>query len=473
MKQILILIAAIIALVACVKEEPVSEVAIPVVPEDYLLSFSIQESAPVTRASVSDETQGSVIDLGMTEDGMPLRFVDQVSRIGLPSGNPLTKGAPATSENVGSLYGSFSAMAYDDKGNEINLDNKKSDNSLLFTYKAATYGGKWSHVFNTDPWINYSSLYFLAYMPLLPSGAELKPKDKTISFSYTVPANPSDQKDLLFGGATITKAAYESNSNSATLSFCHALSGVKFAIGNDANSTVIKSVSLTGIKNSGSVVIAPETPSVVWSSVTGSASYTVNVPGVTEIASVKNLNESDLSLTLWLIPQTLSNDAELSVTYTVNGGTERTVSAKINAALGSPLSLNAGELHTFTLNPDDVNVNVTDDVAASGLSNVVITNTGNISAYLRAVIVANWQDADGNIVAAWDFEASEFEGLPGAGWILGADGYYYTDGTIAPGADAPALFTTYTPPSAPVAGAHLVMDIAVQAVQTKSGSWTD
>jgi hypothetical protein len=104
----------------------------------------------------------------------------------------------------------------------------------------------------------------------------------------------------------------------------------------------------------------------------------------------------------------------------------------------------------------------------------VITNSGNVAAYLRAVIVANWQDADGDIVASWDFEPSEFEGLPGAGWTLAADGYYYTDATVAPGEAAPALFTGYMQPSAsPVAGAHLVMDVAVQAVNRKPDSWAE
>ena len=465
MKKIII-VAAAMALVACVKEESRLEVTAPAVSSDNVLAFTVKEEAPATRAMVS-ETCGSVIDLGMTEDGMPLRFVDSVTDLRLSGESMVTKGAPATNANVGSLYGSFSAVAYE--GNSpINLD--RGDNTILFSYRPES--NLWTHVFNISPWDSKSSLYFFAYMPLLPAGAKLDPAAKTISFKYTMPAAPADQKDLLFGGVSVDSKDYDP-ATGATISFHHALSGVKFAIGNDANSTVIKSVTLTNIKNNGSVVIAPEeTPIVTWSSVSGSASYTVDVPGVTEIASVKNLNDSELSLTLWLIPQTLSNDAELSVTYAVNGGTERTVSAKINAALGSPLILNAGELHTFTLNPDDVNVNVTDNVAASGLSDIVITNTGNVAAYLRAVIVANWEDADGNIVATCDFGTSDFENL-GAGWILGTDGYYYTDGTIAPGADAPALFTSYTAPSAPVAGAHLVMDIAVQAVQTKSGSWTE
>lgn len=459
MNKIVVSIFAFVAVVlaACTRE--------PLTPDDGYLSeleentllFTVVDASPAPGAVKAGEVAGRscVIDLGETEDGMPLRFVDAVTRPGIPSDSLATKGAPATTGNVSTLYGSFSAVAYDET-NQVSIDGQSE---FVFSYRSAD--GNWGHIFNSDPWGTRSEMYFFTYMPEKPAGTTFNPTAHTISFSYTTPDAAADQKDLLFGGRSTNKTDFDNNSlGSFPITFHHALAGVRFAIGNDANSTVITQVVLKGIVKTGSFVITPGAATPVACTLgSATADYTISNPDYSD------------ALTLWLIPQTLSDDAELEVTYTVNGGTARTVSAKINTALGSALTLNAGDLHTFTLNPDDVNVNISDDISG-GKNNLVITNTGNKAAYLRAVIVANWQDASGNIVAAWDYDPAEFEGLPGAGWTLASDGYYYTSAQIAPGADALALFTTYTPPTTPpVSGAHLVMDIAVQAVNAKPTSW--
>ena len=456
------------ATAACTREAD-----IPATPEDFCpereLQFSVESGAPVTRGAAEEDAiaRTGIIDLGQTEEGTPLRFVDRITLPGIPSGAVQTKGTPATEANLQTLYGSFSSVAYDGT-TPVTVGGESTFN---FDYK--TVSRKWTHVFDSNPFASHDDLYFFAWMPEKPDGTAFDPSAKTISFSYTVPADAADQKDLLFGGKATTKAAYDANPTEAfPITFHHALAGVKFAIGNDLNNTQIKRVSLQNVVKSGSVVISPETPSVEWTLGAVKADFSFDVPAVTKEGGVKNLNDAELSLTFWLIPQTLGADAELEVTYTIAGGAEKTVSTKVNEALGGALTLAAGELHTFTLNPNEVNVKVTDTVAEE-LSDVVITNSGNVAAVLRAVIVANWQDADGNIVAPWDFVSSEFEGLPGEGWTLKSDGFYYTSEAVAPGENAPALFTSYTPPAEPVTGAHLVMDIAVQAVNTKPDSWAD
>lgn len=455
------------ATAACTREAD-----IPENPEDHFpeseLQFSVESGAPVTRGAAAEDAiaRTGIIDLGQTEEGTPLRFVDRITLPGIPSDTVRTKGTPATEANVQTLYGTFSSVAYDG----TTAVNVGEESTFDFAYK--TVSGKWTHVFTANPYTSHANLYFFAWMPEKPDGTVFDPSAKTISFSYTVPANAAAQKDLLFGGKATTQDAYDAN---PTITFYHALAGVKFAIGNDHNNTQIKRVSLKNVVKSGSVVISPETPSVVWTPGESKADYSFDVPAVTETGGVKNLNDAELSLTFWLIPQTLGADAVLEVTYAIAGGAEKTVSAKVNEALGGDLVLGAGELHTFTLNPNEVNVTVTDTVAADELSTIVIKNSGNVAAFLRAVIVANWQDAGGNIVAPWDFEPADFEGLPGTGWTQKADGFYYTTTTVEPGENAPALFTRYTPPATPpVTGAHLVMDIAVQAVNAKpASSWAD
>lgn len=430
---------------------------------DNFLSFTLSHGSPATRAVSPDALSREVaIDLGETVDGKPLRLVETLLPAGFPTDYSATKAAPATSANAGDLYGSFTAVAFD--GTSPVTIGRES--SFIFYYRESD--GIWGHLFPFYPWDSHSNLHFFMGMPEIPAGSSVNPSAGSISFTYASPAEATDQKDLLFGECEISKTAFESNPDAPfPVTFHHVLTGIQFYLGNIENGTVIQTVSLKNIVSGGSVVVTPAaaTP-VTWTPGSSVADYSLTA----------SPDFSDESLTFWLVPQTLSNDAELEVTYSINGGTAKTVSVKINEALGTTVSWNPGELHCFTLNPDEVNVSISDSIddSTGSADNPVILNSGNVAAYLRAVIVANWQDNDGTIVAPWDFVPAEFSGLPGSGWTLGEDGFYYTDARVAPGQNAPMLFTSYTPPvTPPVSGAHLVMDIAVQAVNTRPASWED
>lgn len=83
-----------------------------------------------------------------------------------------------------------------------------------------------------------------------------------------------------------------------------------------------------------------------------------------------------------------------------------------------------------------------------------ITNTGNVKAYLRASVIANWVDADGNIVvknAAPNFTVA-------AGWTNVGGIYYYKD-AVEPGASV-AFVTSAAPDGAGI-------EIAAEAIQAE------
>lgn len=121
-----------------------------------------------------------------------------------------------------------------------------------------------------------------------------------------------------------------------------------------------------------------------------------------------------------------------------------------------------------------VPITVTDDVENNIKKNLVITNDGNVSAYIRVAIVGNWVK-DGSIVAPWDMTQGIFTGLPdpdadinsNSNWVKYGSYYYYTE-PVAPRATiTDQLFTQYTAPDeVPVDGAHLEMTILAQAVQS-------
>ena len=85
------------ATAACTREAD-----IPENPEDYFpereLQFSVESGAPVTRGAAAEDAiaRTGVIDLGQTEEGTPLRFVDRITLPGIPSDTVRTKGTPAT-----------------------------------------------------------------------------------------------------------------------------------------------------------------------------------------------------------------------------------------------------------------------------------------------------------------------------------------------------------------------------------------
>lgn len=63
-------------------------------------------------------------------------------------------------------------------------------------------------------------------------------------------------------------------------------------------------------------------------------------------------------------------------------------------------------------------------------SNVTITNTGNVSAYIRAAIVITWKDKYGNTMPEVP-GSGDYSLTIGSDWTLGSDGYYYYNSVVA------------------------------------------
>ena len=218
----------------------------------------------------------------------------------------------------------------------------------------------------------------------------------------------------------------------------------------------------------------------------------------------KNLNDTDATQTFWLIPQVVSENVTLTITFTY-AGTPGTATIDFGKALADKKNAasndwKAGELRTFTLRVDDVNVKIDDEVTISPdqvatftddhgdehtiyggtKNNIQITNTGNTDAFIRVAITGQWVDADdapvfsftdytdqADIIKEIDswyndqFGTGEgkfgvFDGLVGytkngksgagnEGWVKGNDGYYYYTTKVAPNATTgTAPFTSYT-----------------------------
>ena len=88
---------------------------------------------------------------------------------------------------------------------------------------------------------------------------------------------------------------------------------------------------------------------------------------------------------------------------------------------------------TNTFTPASVSTEVNEDFDGITKSNVTIKNTGNIDAYIRATVVVNWADKDGNVYGgAVPEKGTDYtEPVLQDGWIKVGDYYYYTSAVPA------------------------------------------
>jgi len=335
----------------------------------------------------------------------------------------VTRGTPAFTENVATLYGSFNAVA--NPGTDKALEDAK------FTANAEV-NGLWTHRYGRNVWAN-APLTFYMRMPSVQAGvtsAYSYNTDGSIEFDYASPATAAGQQDILFAKTTMA----DETVNGKTVVFYHALTGIKFAnfYPNDGiegatatAKTIIKEVTLSGNSEkdgfhnighckvvfdsndkatftwepSGNItslkVTAGEAPNDV-------TDYEDSDYGLDELlnstAAARNINDKNGTLTLWVIPQEFDDvdDVMMTVKYdivlTKGSSTTTTLSdASITVPFGKK-AWTAGQLHTFTLKPVHPGVKLEDDMSEDKFvkSNVRVENTGNVYEYVRVNMIGNW-----------------------------------------------------------------------------------
>lgn len=538
------------------------------------VAFSVGGVDTRSSVAISDISEpGLTISLGADEMGN--NFILEESVVDLNS--PITRGTPAYTENVVTLYDG-KLFAHSELGND--------------TYKYEESSKCYTKSYGKNIWDVADPLNFWMYMPVeitsygvtaAPTFAGGGTAAQTISFSYESPSTAAAQADIIFAARSIDETTYENNERKMDVLFHHALTGVKFAIGNDAKDKIaITKITFTGLYDKGSCVVTPTTEGgeyqdiadnhssasngvVVWTlnetrvnesiysefgendlttfaqpaegSTTGSFTSKGKYPAsFSQKGNENNLNDGDASKTFWLIPQDMTDDIQLIIEYTVDGATASPLTIDFGEALNG-VSWLAGQLRTYTIRVADVNVKIEDEVTmsenyvstnfltavGSKKESVVITNTGNTPAYIRAAIVGQWIDANGKPVFAFtEFKNGKIEiydvpswyqdqfgsssvsptyifgyfselagydasskhedsvAYSGSHWTKGDDGYYYYDDPVLPGeATAEPLFESYTIASVPnirIAGVSqevtFVLEVATQAISANNSDGT-
>lgn len=111
-----------------------------------------------------------------------------------------------------------------------------------------------------------------------------------------------------------------------------------------------------------------------------------------------------------------------------------------------------------TMIPGNVPITINETFDGTTKSDVSVTNTGNIDAYIRVAIVANAVDAEGNVVAgdkpSYNINTAYWQEL---------DGYYYYKGAVAPDGTTKELFTK------PVTVTGGELNILAESIQVLGG----
>ena len=578
MKKIHIAMAVLgtVALVSCEREKSFNELT-PI--GENGVAFTIGGVSTRSAEAEIYVERGVTLPLGTDDAGNSYFLEEEIMELN-PS--PATKGAPAYTVNVGNLYstmgvyaatGSFGDASFEVMDKYDHKGDPSDPNAPKTAGPDATKGDGWRyhHNYTASPWPTNKDekVDFFLRMPAAASGvSNLSYENQKITFNYSSGQDGALQQDILFSHTQISKSDHDGYlPNGAPVLMYHALTGVKFRSGSangGPTKTIITKVVLSGLNDTGIGTFDPSTKTVTWptddqSMSLGSFILTYDNTAWSETADVdntisyekdtanpennkfgdswysaaadKNLNDEEGSLTFWLIPQTITKDATLKVTFRVKtkntpDGTEITHTIKLGEALEN-VEWKAGQLRTYTLDPKDVDVDIFDQMSDLKKSNLEVTNTGNVDEYVRVMLMGNWygwlpdEDPetdepsilvgyktsnlnDYTMVDNWYFRDAKFgggfdntftNGVPQNGneWIRGTGSYYYWPYIIGAGeklSSSSTLFKSYDldPEWIPeiwipvgstrekAQGVHLVFECAVQAIGAKkpdgSGNYT-
>ena len=98
--------------------------------------------------------------------------------------------------------------------------------------------------------------------------------------------------------------------------------------------------------------------------------------------------------------------------------------------------------------------------------NVTVKNTGDVDAYIRAVVIATFVSENGTVLATAPTEGVDYTVTWATdGWVKGTDGYWYHGASVAPEATTAPLIKTATVVKAP-SGYSLNLQIIATAMQS-------
>lgn len=345
-------------------------------------------------------------------------------------------------DNVNNLVSTIYATAIRDEGNgktayfkniRVDIDNNKGATGYFWPQGTLSFMGyAWSKKNLQLP---------------LPTFERVEGVYKS-SFNYTIPGrsvspnrDATNQPDIILA---ITTNQSKEISPVVNLKFHHALSALLFKVGKMPENVVLNSITISGVYGSGSctaTVKANQEIDFSWD-FTGKQQNSTCIEDLNQTA-VEGDQMGTSETIFMMLPQTMGANTKLTLSFLIDGK-EYSLDKKFADFLSA---WEADKKYLFTIGlPDEIKVEVTDEVDGVVKQNVVIQNAGVASGYIRAAIVGYWMGSNGVVAAPWKEDEGEF--VWGSSWDTywkkGNDGFYYYKSPVKSGEFTYPLFDTYT-----------------------------
>lgn len=173
-------------------------------------------------------------------------------------------------------------------------------------------------------------LRFLAWAPTDASFQSVPNNPNATTLQYTTPAEAKNQRDLVAAATGfISNPSNDATCTPVGLQFKHLCTAVIIKTGEQMTAGTIKSVSLKGVKNSGTYDMV----SSVWTLSGNTTDFTISPNQATTSTTPNGTDLNAGESTFMLLPQTLGADSQLEVIFHDNiSGRDRTLTASLNGA---------------------------------------------------------------------------------------------------------------------------------------------
>lgn len=173
-------------------------------------------------------------------------------------------------------------------------------------------------------------LRFLAWAPTDATFQSVPNNPNATTLQYTTPAEAKNQRDLVAAATGfISNPSNDATCTPVGLQFKHLCTAVIIKTGEQMTAGTIKSVSLKGVKNSGTYDMV----SSVWTLSGNTTDFTISPNQATTSTTPNGTDLNAGESTFMLLPQTLGADSQLEVIFHDNiSGNDRTLTASLNGA---------------------------------------------------------------------------------------------------------------------------------------------
>ena len=198
-------------------------------------------------------------------------------------------------------------------------------------------------------------LRFLAWAPTDAAFQSVPNNPNVTTLQYTTPAEAKNQHDIVAAATGfISNPSNDATCTPVGLQFKHLCTAVIIKTGKQMTAGTIKSVSLKGVKNSGTYDMV----SSAWTLNNSTADFTISPNQATTSTTSNGTDLNAGESTFMLLPQTLGADSKLEVAFHDNiSGKDRILSASLNGAvwpMGKTVTYRLSITPEYELNIDNV-----------------------------------------------------------------------------------------------------------------------